>query len=78
MTLTRTNVFGSEGHLRSPQRSGLDAFFAVEGTRDDAAYNLDTFPIVHRKDEDKCYPIRLNPPLADPHVAHPAINGLEI
>ncbi len=30
MTLTRTNAFDSDGHLRPSQRSELDAFLTVE------------------------------------------------
>lgn len=80
-------------------RTELDAaFFHVYGlNRDDAAYILDTFPIVRRKDEQKFdgeyktktailevydalaeatrtgqpYQTRLDPPPADPRVAHP-------
>lgn len=79
-------------------RCELDAaFFHLYGiSRDDAAYVLDTFPIVKRNDEkdhgeyrtqrvileihdamtdavrtDKPYQTRLDPPPADPRVAHP-------
>jgi hypothetical protein len=80
-------------------RAELDAaFFHLYGiTALDAAYILDTFPIVRRKDEQKYngeyktktvileiyeamaeanrtgqpYQTRLNPPPADPRVAHP-------
>lgn len=79
-------------------RCELDAaFFHLYGiSQDDAAYIMDTFPIVRRKDEDKHghyrtkdtileiyaalaeaqrtgqpYQTRLNPPPADPRVAHP-------
>ncbi|GAK52086.1 putative type II DNA modification enzyme [Candidatus Moduliflexus flocculans] len=81
-------------------RCELDAaYFHLYGiARDDAAYILDTFPIVKRKDEAKYgeyrtkreildiydamrhaqhanipYHTRLDPPPADPRVAHPAI-----
>ena len=80
-------------------RCELDAlYFHLYGiSRDDAAYVLDTFPIVRRKDEQQTgeyrtrriileiydamaeaertgvpYQTRLDPPPADPRVAHPA------
>lgn len=79
-------------------RCELDAaFFHLYGVnQDDAAFIMDTFPIVRRKDEEKHghyrtkdtileiyaalaesqrtgqrYQTRLNPPPADPRVAHP-------
>jgi hypothetical protein len=35
MTLTRTKAFGSAGHIRFPQRSKLDSFFAGKGVNMD-------------------------------------------
>lgn len=40
MTLTRTNAFDSDGHLRPSQRSELDAFLTVE-SKNEARFNGD-------------------------------------
>lgn len=79
MTSIRTSAFGSDGHLLIPQRSKLDTFPIVK-RKDEAAHGTyrtkDTIleiyaALAEAQRTGQPYNTRLNPPPADPRVAHP-------
>ena len=79
MTSTRTNAFGSDGHLLFRQRSELDAFFAVEGMDVDkwGSYRPQdnileiNAALAAATPASQPFQMCLNPGPADPRVAHP-------
>lgn len=79
MTSIRTSAFGSDGQLLIPQRSKLDTFPIVK-RKDEAAHGTyrtkETILAIYAalaesQRTGQLYETSLNPPPADPRVAHP-------